>query len=270
MTPYDWQPLMKKSNCSPEITLNILEKLQNAEGKIFSEQLAAGYPAPISITPDTIEVMNLETLLRSKTHTYFKNIVINGQLSARLVLLETWNQIDLQCKNCESSQWIHSHFGKKGNHDSTLVWNLKLSQDQEVQNLLVTTEVANMKKVLRAKSQILSSSTLSNDSFETTYISVSNNDEVFDANTAHLENFTLTKPLQEGEILTTNHVRARKLVSIGKNIVAIVKNKNIELTLPAQALESGSLGQTIQVKNLKNKKQISAEIIGENKVLINL
>ena len=68
--------------------LNILEKLQNAEGKIFSEQLAAGYPAPISITPDTIEVMNLETLLRSKTHTYFKNIVINGQLLSLIHISE--------------------------------------------------------------------------------------------------------------------------------------------------------------------------------------
>jgi flagella basal body P-ring formation protein FlgA len=270
MTPFDWQPVMKSSNCSPEITLNILEKLKDAEGKIYSEQLVSGYPVSITITPNHIEVINLETLLRSKTENYFKKITINGSLTSRLVLLDSFDQVKLECKNCETTQWNHSNFGKKGDYDSTLAWQLQLTSPSLTQNLLITTEVALMKKVLRSKNQLENSMTLNSDSFEISYISVNPQDKVFDPENTHLENFILIKPLSRGEVLTLNHVQPKKLVTIGKTIDAIIKNKGIELTLPAQALQSGSMGQTIQVKNLKNKKQLSAEIIGENKVLINL
>lgn len=270
MTPYDWQPLMKNSNCSPEITLNIFEKLRDAEGKIYSEQLVAGYPGSIAITPNVIEVINLETLLRSKTQNYFKKVSINGQLTSRLVLLNKWDQIDLQCQNCESSQWSQNSFGKKGNYESTLVWQLKLNDQEQVKNLLITTEVANMKKALKAKSEIANLTTLNAESFETIYLSASSEDKVFDIGNKSLENFELIRNIHTGEVLTERHVQAKKLVHLGKTVDAIIKNNGIELTLPAQALQSGSMGQTIQIKNLKNKKQLSAEIIGQNKVLISL
>lgn len=270
MTPYDWQPLLKNSNCSPEITQNIFERLKDSEGKISTEQLVSEYNTKIHITPNVLEVINLETLLRMKTHTFFKKITINGQLAARLILLNNWNQIDLNCQNCGESQWINNSFGNKGKKESTLLWQLTLTHLEKPSNLLITTEQANMKKVLRAKLAITNNTSLSAENLETTYISENSNNKLFDGEINSLVNFDLIKNISSGEVLTHDYLRAKKIVHMGKTIEAIIKNNGIELTLPAQALQSGSLGQTIQIKNLKNKKQLSAEIIGQNKVLINL
>lgn len=178
------------------------------------------------------------------------------------------------CQNCEQSNWnnssISNNFGNKGHHESAFIWQLQITSAQETKNLLVTTEAANMKKVLRAKSAISINTALTPEMIEVAYLSQDSNTKVFEANITDIANFELIKSLSAGDILTENDLKAKKLVHIGKNIEAVIKNNGIELSLPAQALQSGGLGQIIQIKNLKNNKQFSAEIIGLNKVQITL
>ncbi len=127
-----------------------------------------------------------------------------------------------------------------------------------------------MKKVLRAKTAIANNSAITQEQVEVIYLSQETNQKVFEAEPADLANYVLIKPLMAGEIITANHLKAKMLVHMGKSIEAVIKNSGIELTLPAQALQSGGLGQTIQIKNLKNNKQLTGEVIGHNKVQINL
>lgn len=270
MTPYDWQPLMKNSNCSPEITQNIFEKLKESEGKISTQQLVSDYNTKVTITPSILEVVNLETLLRMKTHSFFKKISITGTLSSRLILLDKWDEITLQCQNCEDNNWNNSKFGKLGQRESTLLWQLQLTNNNQIKNLLLTTELINVKKVLKAKSPIEIGSSINQDLLEISYVADDLSQKYFHDNLSTLTNFELIKSMVPGDVLTLSHLKTKRLVQLGKNISAIIKKNGIELTLPAQALQSGGLGETIQIKNLKNNKQLSAEIIGQSKVLITL
>ena len=269
MTPNDWQPLMKSSNCSPEITQNIFDRLKDSEGKIISAQFTADYAMPIVIKPDVFEVTTLESLLRKKINKLFQKITINGQLTSRLILLDNYDNILIQCQNCENNPNTYS-FGKMGERDNQLLWQVQITTSQNKTNLLVATESANIKKVYRATTHLQALGRINPENLETTYIAEDKNQEFFADDQLSISNFDLIKDLNPGDILTYKNLRPKKIVSIGKAVEAQIKSNGIELTIPAMALESGTMGQIIQIKNLKNKKQLSAEIIGINKVLINL
>lgn len=271
ITNFDWQPLLKQSNCSPEITQNILEKLRNSEGKMIAEQYSSEYSIPVSMQPSVIEVATLESILRHRTQSYFKKVALNGNLPNRILLLDNWSDLVITCENCDKEQRDGPQYGGMGRQEPNLRWLVSVPGSSPIINLSVITEVANVKKAFRAKKTIRANEKINPDDLIETYSFSDNQNQNFNLdNNMRLEHYELIRDLKEGDLLLTKDIKPKKLVTAGKIIDAIIKQNGIELSISAQAQESGSMGQTVQVKNLKNNKSLSGEIIGVNKVKVNL
>lgn len=271
ITNFDWQPLLKQSNCSPEITQNILEKLRNAEGKMITEQYSSEYSIPVSMSPSVIEVATLESILRNRTQSYFKKIALNGNLPTRILLLQNWNDLVINCENCDKQESDGPVYGRLGQQEPNLRWLVTVQGTTPSVNLTVTTEIAHVKKAFRAKKDLHMNEKINIQDLAETYSFNDNNNQNFVLdNNSSIEHYELNHDIKEGDILLSKDIRAKKLVLAGKIVDAIIKQNGIELSISAQAQDSGVLGQIVQLKNLKNNKSLTGEVVGINKVKVNL
>ena len=74
---------------------------------------------------------------------------------------------------------------------------------------------------------------------------------------ARLFSLQSTKDLQNGAV-----------VGKGDLVNIVARSKGLEIKTQGQALEDGKLNDLIQVKNIKSKKVIQAQVIGPNLVQV--
>ena len=89
-----------------------------------------------------------------------------------------------------------------------------------------------------------------------------------DMNNIHF--YKLTRLPRVGEVMKKYDLRPKLLVRMGQKVKVQVKNAHVQLTTMAVAKKNGLLGQTIELMNVKSKKLMTAKVVGENKVEVNL
>jgi len=90
--------------------------------------------------------------------------------------------------------------------------------------------------------------------------------EYFSDLAALINNKAVTS-IAKGKTITKKNIC---LVCKGENVTIVASAKNFAIQTDGIALSNGTLGQVIQVKNKRSKRTITAQIIAENHVKINL
>ncbi|NPA65787.1 MAG: flagellar basal body P-ring formation protein FlgA [Epsilonproteobacteria bacterium] len=75
--------------------------------------------------------------------------------------------------------------------------------------------------------------------------------------------------INKGRIVTRRDIEKLALVKRGQYVTVIVKNNNMEIIMGAKALQSGSIGEKIEIQNEKGIK-LHAKVIGKNRVEVDI
>jgi flagella basal body P-ring formation protein FlgA len=81
-------------------------------------------------------------------------------------------------------------------------------------------------------------------------------------------NLTFARSVAAGRILTWRDVARRALVRKGDLVEVAAIDGPLTVTLKALALQSGAAGETVTVRNLESKKEITAQVVAENRVQV--
>lgn len=65
-----------------------------------------------------------------------------------------------------------------------------------------------------------------------------------------------------------NNVELAKIIHKGEKVIISTNNNNLTISMDGIAINEGSMGETIKVKNLSSKKIVEAQIVGEKKVSV--
>ncbi len=71
-----------------------------------------------------------------------------------------------------------------------------------------------------------------------------------------------------GETIFLNDIEPMAMIKKGSIVNLIYQKNNLKLTLKAEAMEDGSAGETIQVRNLQSKKQVYGTVQDPNTVIV--
>ncbi len=85
-----------------------------------------------------------------------------------------------------------------------------------------------------------------------------------------LENFLLKRAIRPNEVLTFAHVESAPLIRKGQTLEVLAEKGLLILKLKAVALENGSLGQIISIKNLDSQKTFQGKVLNDGTVQITL
>ncbi|MFA5263328.1 MAG: flagellar basal body P-ring formation chaperone FlgA [Opitutaceae bacterium] len=81
-------------------------------------------------------------------------------------------------------------------------------------------------------------------------------------------NYSFTRGISSGRLLNWRDISRRALVRKGDIVEVAAAEGMISITMKAVALQNGASGETISVRNLQSKKDISAQVIAENRVQV--
>ena len=91
--------------------------------------------------------------------------------------------------------------------------------------------------------------------------------DVLPADTAD-RNFTFARSVATGRVLTWRDVVRRSLVRKGDLVEVAAIDGPLTVTLKALALQNGAAGDIVTVRNLESKKDITAQVVAENRVQV--
>lgn len=78
------------------------------------------------------------------------------------------------------------------------------------------------------------------------------------------------KVFRAGEIIDTRYIKTVPIIIRNTPVSVIFKSSSVTITLPAEALEDGNLGDYVRVRSDKLKKNYVGKVISANTVLINI
>lgn len=73
-----------------------------------------------------------------------------------------------------------------------------------------------------------------------------------------------------GRIITPSGLKIAKLIHRGERVHIIASHPSISVRMKGVALNSGSLGEIIRVKNVSSRKNLEATVVGPRQVQVNL
>lgn len=166
--------------------------------------------------------------------------------------VDSLNSIDLSCNNCET-------LGKK---------KLKITSGQIIKWLDI--EVLKPVKAIVAKNEIaLNYKSIDALNVEKKLIYTSDDKGVF-KNLDEVSFYKSNKVISPGEVIKKRDLSPINLVTFGVPVKIILNSNGIKLTGTATPLSTGKLQDFVKVKNTKTNKVFTAQVIGLNKVKVEL
>jgi len=80
--------------------------------------------------------------------------------------------------------------------------------------------------------------------------------------------FEITQSIPAGRPLTTRDLIARPVIRKGQVVEVVARQGLLAVTMKAQALESGAVGDLIKLRNLESRREFSGQILHESKVQV--
>lgn len=85
-----------------------------------------------------------------------------------------------------------------------------------------------------------------------------------------LDNCRSKRNIRRGQIITTMAVEPVPDIEVGREVTIVVSNDVLTITAPGKALQSGSHGDYVRVKNKATGKILKARVLDENQVAVDL
>jgi flagella basal body P-ring formation protein FlgA len=78
--------------------------------------------------------------------------------------------------------------------------------------------------------------------------------------------YTLTRPVVADQVLTPGHLEQTSVVQKGDQVVIVARSGAINVRMPGEAMNAGSVGEQIRVRNLTSERVIKARVTGPGSV----
>jgi flagella basal body P-ring formation protein FlgA len=79
---------------------------------------------------------------------------------------------------------------------------------------------------------------------------------------------TLLRSIPAGRMLSWRDVARRALVRKGEVIEVAAVDGALSVSMKALAMENGSAGEMVRVRNLESKKEFTAQVVSENRAQV--
>jgi flagella basal body P-ring formation protein FlgA len=84
------------------------------------------------------------------------------------------------------------------------------------------------------------------------------------------DSYELTENISAGAPLLSRYIKARAVVRRGKLIEAVLQDGQLVISVKAEALEDGVMGQTIRVRNIASRREFRGKVENEQTIVVNL
>lgn len=84
--------------------------------------------------------------------------------------------------------------------------------------------------------------------------------------TIDLSEYELVQPVAEGRFISWNDVTRRPDVRRGDTVDAVLKKGSLSISIVAQSLDNGVVGQTISLRNIRSRQEFSGVVSGTRRV----
>ncbi|MHC1765503.1 MAG: flagellar basal body P-ring formation chaperone FlgA [Verrucomicrobiia bacterium] len=83
-------------------------------------------------------------------------------------------------------------------------------------------------------------------------------------------NVEIAESIQAGSVLTLRSLRLRPVVRRGRVVEALVQEGPLTISVKAEVLEDGVVGQTVRARNLNSRREIRGKVQNEETILVAL
>lgn len=111
---------------------------------------------------------------------------------------------------------------------------------------------------------------LSSESFETREVDLIRNAKAVIADERQLSRYELARAVYPGRPISWTDLTPRALVRKGELVDVVVREGYLSISMKALAVDTGSLGDVVAVRNLQTKREFPAEVIDEKTVQVSL
>ena len=140
-------------------------------------------------------------------------------------------------------------------------------RDLPVGHILLTGEVVRLQRVLVAKKNLAAGDVLDASQFEVRTLSASESaqGQIYYSEASGLQNTELARNLRAGDALRVSDVRQALLVRRGQAVdLTVVTSSGLELSLRAEALADGRMGETVSLRNPESGRVLTGIVTGRN------
>ncbi len=76
------------------------------------------------------------------------------------------------------------------------------------------------------------------------------------------------RALAAGAVVAARHLTRPTLVRRGDELLLEARNQTVRVSMKARALENGSRGERIRVRNLSSRRELQAEVVGRGRAMV--
>ncbi len=176
-------------------------------------------------------------------------------LNSSFVSLNKNQKIEVECDSCHQAGLSNIKVTVTSGFKHKVTW--------------VSANTLFLRKVIVARTNIPFSGSLDKSSFEYQNVYVEDPTKLL-TDISALKYYKPNRSINKNDIITINDVTRMPLVQLGRPVKVTLKNKNLSISLDANPMEVGYLGNIIKLKNMKTNKIIIGKVIDINKVEVNL
>jgi len=134
--------------------------------------------------------------------------------------------------------------------------------------IFITSTIEVRKKVFVIKHFVSKGQLLTKEDIRFKSINISKLNNHYLENETHIIGKEATRNLQAGNILTANNLTNPLLIKRGDTVNIVSQREGFKVTMKGQAMEDGSIGERINVKNLRTKKIINGSVTSKHSVKV--
>lgn len=245
------------------VALNDLHQIILAtEGRIAAyqiQEMMAAKSHPVTITPQSVVVQNLRSLIREQLllpqGVHVKST--RAQSTPGILGLPAGDRVEVSCTSCL--------FGTQQPINVTIH-----GFDGSRQSIWATADFKKMVKAYRLVSPLASFSTLNESSaIREEYVEeIPHTDLITDPST--LKFYVTNKPLRAGELLRRSDLNAVNLVRAGLKTEVVLENQLVRIKTQGISRSNGSIGEFVEVFHPQKNKKYQGKVVDINKVLVEL
>ncbi|HHT0592690.1 TPA: flagellar basal body P-ring formation chaperone FlgA [Legionella anisa] len=149
---------------------------------------------------------------------------------------------------------------------NTSTMGIKCQENDNHWSLYVPVKITVLKTIYVAKRALIKGTRLSKDDIYQTEMDVQRLNHGYFTKKDLLIGQICKQNIPPNSPLNPHNIEAAKLINKGEHVSIVASDNNLTISMDGIALEEGSLGETIKVRNLSSKKIIEAQITDSKKV----
>ncbi|WP_038050818.1 flagellar basal body P-ring formation chaperone FlgA [Thioalkalivibrio sp. ALJ1] len=178
-------------------------------------------------------------------------------------------QLDNRLRLAYCHDGLNARFPPGGRSDGNTAVHLQCAGPVTWQ-LYVPATVERYAEVLVASRNLPRQHTLTNGDLRYQRIETSRHAGSYHEDKSDLVGQQTRRSIRPGQIIGTQHVTQREIVSRGQRVTILAENGSIAIRMQGEALENGTLGDRIRVKNASSGRIVEGEIMPSGHVRVAL